>query len=113
VGNQAHQGARRRDGDSGQASEVLSHTVRSMHRQEGNKWTFPFHFCLKVQKAKLSFFSFRKLGPDDSLPFLHLGVTEKGVKLASAEGNLNKRFEAGPYPIESISYGVQDIVYTR
>lgn len=47
------------------------------------------------------------------LPFLQLHVSEKGVKVSGAPQNLNKNFESGLYPIDSISYGVQDLVYTR
>ncbi|XP_047740348.1 low density lipoprotein receptor adapter protein 1-B isoform X2 [Hyalella azteca] len=48
-----------------------------------------------------------------TLPFLHLEVSEKGVNITGAPNNLNKNFVAGFHPIETISYGVQDLIYTR
>jgi hypothetical protein len=51
--------------------------------------------------------------PGKPLPFLQLAVTEQGVSLSSAPDNHNKDFDAGPFPIDVISYGVQDLVYTR
>ncbi|XP_043279747.1 uncharacterized protein [Venturia canescens] len=57
--------------------------------------------------------SAKSLPPDTILPLVKLVVSEDGVSLLP----LGKRkFEAGiskTYPIESISYGVQDLVYTR
>eukprot|EP00095_Tigriopus_kingsejongensis_P005393 maker-scaffold770_size100439-snap-gene-0.30 protein:Tk05393 transcript:maker-scaffold770_size100439-snap-gene-0.30-mRNA-1 annotation:"hypothetical protein DAPPUDRAFT_129710" len=47
------------------------------------------------------------------LPFLQLHVSEKGVSIEPTPQNVNPNFDKGPFPIDSISYGVQDIVYTR
>ena len=47
------------------------------------------------------------------MPFLYLHVTEKGVKLEATKQNLNPEFDPGPFPIDIVSYGVQDLVYTR
>ncbi len=44
---------------------------------------------------------------------LRLQVTERGVRAAAAPGNANADFEPGPFSIETVSYGVQDIVYQR
>lgn len=51
--------------------------------------------------------------PGVTLPYLRLEVSGKGVRLSAMPQNLNQNFEPGLYPIESISYGVQDLVYTR
>ncbi|GIX94605.1 hypothetical protein CDAR_299211 [Caerostris darwini] len=40
-------------------------------------------------------------------------VSGKGVHLSAMPQNQNQNYEPGLYPIESISYGVQDLVYTR
>ena len=40
-------------------------------------------------------------------------MTEKGVSIESTKQNLNMDYDSGPFPIDSISYGVQDLVYTR
>ena len=48
------------------------------------------------------------------LPFIKLVVSEEGVALLPIRGT--KKLDAGiskVYPIETISYGVQDLVYTR
>merc|ERR1719187_52381 len=47
------------------------------------------------------------------LPFLQLSVSEQGVLVTSHPHNLNQEFEKGLYSIDTISYGVQDLVYTR
>ncbi|KAG8190560.1 hypothetical protein JTE90_014040 [Oedothorax gibbosus] len=57
--------------------------------------------------------SARSLQPGVTLPYLRLEVSDKGVHLSAMPQNQNQKFEAGLYPIESISYGVQDLVYTR
>lgn len=49
----------------------------------------------------------------ETLPFLKLTVSEKGVNIAEMPQNINKDFEGGFYNIDVISYGVQDLVYTR
>lgn len=55
----------------------------------------------------------RALQPGTTLPYLRLEVSGKGVNLIEMPQNQNKSFTPGLYPIESISYGVQDLVYTR
>ncbi|GBM56775.1 hypothetical protein AVEN_127119-1 [Araneus ventricosus] len=55
----------------------------------------------------------RSLPPGTTLPYLRLEVSGKGVHLSAMPQNQNQNFEPGLYPIESISYGVQDLVYTR
>uniref|UniRef100_A0A2P2HZD2 Low density lipoprotein receptor adapter protein 1-B-like n=1 Tax=Hirondellea gigas TaxID=1518452 RepID=A0A2P2HZD2_9CRUS len=57
--------------------------------------------------------SAKELKPGETLPFLNLVVSEKGVNISEMPKNINKDFEGGFYPIEVISYGVQDLVYTR
>jgi len=55
----------------------------------------------------------RGLQPGTPLPYLTLSVSEKGVNIQPHPRNLNPGFEGGLYPIDTISYGVQDLVYTR
>lgn len=55
----------------------------------------------------------RALQPGTTLPYLRLEVSQKGVNVMEMPQNLNKNFRSGLYPIENISYGVQDLVYTR
>lgn len=55
----------------------------------------------------------KELKVGETLPFLKLVVSEKGVNIAEMAQNINKNYEGGFYPIEVISYGVQDLVYTR
>jgi len=50
---------------------------------------------------------------DRTLPLLKLEVAEDGITVGPKPQNLNPNFPAGRFPIESISYGVQDLVYTR
>lgn len=52
-----------------------------------------------------------KSGPP--LPFLKMHVSDKGVRIEGLSQNKNPNFEEGPFPIDCISYGVQDLVYTR
>lgn len=47
------------------------------------------------------------------LPFLQLKISEKGVIVTEMPQNTNKNFTGGFHNIDSISYGVQDLVYTR
>lgn len=49
----------------------------------------------------------------ETLPFLKMTVSEKGVNISEMPLNVNKNFEGGFYNIDVISYGVQDLVYTR
>ena len=51
--------------------------------------------------------------PGQTLPLLQLHVSDSGVTISEMKQNLNKNFEAGHFPIDVISYGVQDIVFTR
>ncbi|XP_076314580.1 low density lipoprotein receptor adapter protein 1-like [Tachypleus tridentatus] len=55
----------------------------------------------------------RALKPGATLPFLKLQVSPEGVTVSEMPQNTNPNFEAGLFPIDSISYGVQDLVYTR
>ncbi|TRY68502.1 hypothetical protein TCAL_11276 [Tigriopus californicus] len=48
-----------------------------------------------------------------SLPFLLMHVSDEGVRIEGLAQNKNVNFEEGPFPIDCISYGVQDLVYTR
>jgi len=55
----------------------------------------------------------RELKPGTTLPYLKLTVSENGVQVSEMIGNQNANFQKGIYPIHMISYGVQDLVYTR
>ena len=55
----------------------------------------------------------RALKPGIPLPLLDLTVDEKGVYVKPNKGNQSERFPAGPFNVDSISYGVQDLMYTR
>ncbi|KAF0293710.1 Low density lipoprotein receptor adapter protein 1 [Amphibalanus amphitrite] len=55
----------------------------------------------------------KAMRPGQTLPLLQLNVSDQGVNITEMKQNLNKNFEAGNYPIDVISYGVQDIVFTR
>jgi hypothetical protein len=55
----------------------------------------------------------KSLKKGSTLPLLSLEVSVKGVRIEEKQGNLNKDFEAGFHSIREISYGVQDLVYTR
>ena len=55
----------------------------------------------------------KAMRPGQTLPLLQLHVSADGVTIGEMKQNLNKNFEAGHYPIDVISYGVQDIVFTR
>lgn len=55
----------------------------------------------------------KKLKAGTGLPFLQLKVSEKGVMVTEMPQNANKNFAGGFFGIDSISYGVQDLVYTR
>ena len=55
----------------------------------------------------------KTMKPGQSLPFLSLIVSEKGVEVKEMPQNVNKNFTSGLFNIEVISYGVQDLVYTR
>ena len=55
----------------------------------------------------------RGLGPGAPLPFLQLTVSARGVVLSADKANTCPAPDTGLYPIDTISYGVQDLVYTR
>lgn len=55
----------------------------------------------------------RELKAGSSLPYLRLKVTEDGVLVAPLPENRSPNAQKGLYPIHAISYGVQDLVYTR
>ncbi|KAB7504323.1 hypothetical protein Anas_04116 [Armadillidium nasatum] len=55
----------------------------------------------------------KKMAKGKTLPLLNLLVSEKGVSITEMPENVNKNFVGGFHPIEVISYGVQDLVYTR
>ncbi|XP_042237309.1 low density lipoprotein receptor adapter protein 1-like isoform X2 [Homarus americanus] len=55
----------------------------------------------------------KEMKPGETLPFLKLTVSDKGVNISEMPQNVNKAFEGGFYNIDVISYGVQDLVYTR
>lgn len=59
-----------------------------------------------VEKAKA-------LKPGATLPFLQFRVGVEGVTISEMQANTNKDFEVGFYPVDIISYGVQDLVFTR
>jgi hypothetical protein len=50
---------------------------------------------------------------DKPLALLKLEVTEDGILVGPMPQNTNQNFPNGRFAIESISYGVQDLVYTR
>jgi hypothetical protein len=50
---------------------------------------------------------------DKTLPLLKLEVTEDGILVGPMPQNINPKFPQGKFAIETISYGVQDLVYTR
>ena len=53
------------------------------------------------------------LGPGAPLPYLELSVSHKGVMVTPHKNNTCNTKDCGMYPIDTISYGVQDLVYTR
>ena len=55
----------------------------------------------------------RGLGPGAPLPYLQLSVSHRGVVLTQHKTNTCPTQDCGLYPIDTISYGVQDLVYTR
>ncbi|XP_014669808.1 PREDICTED: uncharacterized protein LOC106810851 [Priapulus caudatus] len=55
----------------------------------------------------------RKHKEGDTLPELQLHVSDKGVHSTEVPENRNKNFASGLRCIDSISYGVQDVRYTR
>lgn len=50
---------------------------------------------------------------DTFLPLIQLEVSLDGVRVSAMPQNKNPNFNNNTYPIDSISYGVQDLVYTR
>ena len=55
----------------------------------------------------------RGLGPGAPLPYLQLSVSQRGVLVSPHPSNTCPTQDCGLYPIDTISYGVQDLVYTR
>ena len=55
----------------------------------------------------------RGLGPGVPLPYLQLSVSHRGVLVSPHPANTCLTQDCGLYPIDTISYGVQDLVYTR
>jgi len=55
----------------------------------------------------------KSLPPGQSLPFVNFRIDNNGVTVSDRADNHNKDFETGFYPVDIISYGVQDLVYTR
>ena len=55
----------------------------------------------------------RGLGPGAPLPYLQLSVSHRGVLVTPHKNNTCHTMDCGLYPIDTISYGVQDLVYTR
>ncbi|EFX71414.1 hypothetical protein DAPPUDRAFT_129710 [Daphnia pulex] len=55
----------------------------------------------------------KNLKPGTSLPHLHFKVDSTGVTISEMPDNRSRDFETGFYPVDIISYGVQDVVYTR
>ncbi|XP_032784130.2 uncharacterized protein LOC116921877 [Daphnia magna] len=55
----------------------------------------------------------KNLKPGTSLPHLHFKVDSAGVTISEMPDNRSRDFETGFYPVDIISYGVQDVVYTR
>lgn len=47
------------------------------------------------------------------LPYLRLTVTEDGIYVTPLPENCCRDAQKGLYPIQAISYGVQDVIYTR
>lgn len=63
-----------------------------------------------VKQAKLQLSSDKHPVP---LPLMKLQVTNTGIQVSPMPQNQNPSCPTGKFPIEAISYGVQDIVYTR
>lgn len=55
----------------------------------------------------------RELRVGSTLPYIKLTVTTKGVHVEPLPSNRCPNFQSGLYAIHAISYGVQDLVYTR
>jgi len=51
--------------------------------------------------------------PEKALALVKMDVTEEGILVGPMPQNTNPDFPNGKFAIESISYGVQDLVYTR
>ena len=82
------------------------------HRETSNLWGIkytrrPVDEMVTEAKAMLA------KNSDRSLPLLKLEVTESGITIGPMPQNNNPDFPNGKFPIEAISYGVQDLVYTR
>lgn len=55
----------------------------------------------------------KSIEPGNTLPLLQVQVSVEGLDITELKQNLNKNFEGGHYPVDIVSYGVQDVVYTR
>lgn len=55
----------------------------------------------------------KNLPPNRNLPFCSLSVRTDGVKIENLGSENTSGFVSSCWPIDSISYGVQDLVYTR
>ncbi|XP_076055737.1 uncharacterized protein LOC143033939 isoform X2 [Oratosquilla oratoria] len=101
-----------RNGEGGGGTVTLPQefTVKYLGRRDaGGLWGIK-HTRRPVDEMVLEA---KGLKSGETLPFLRMLVTEKGVTISETANNINKNFEGGFYPIDVISYGVQDLVYTR
>lgn len=57
--------------------------------------------------------SAKNLGPDKILPFVKLQVTKGGLSLTPIGEKKGEKSAPIHFPVDTISYGVQDLVYTR
>lgn len=55
----------------------------------------------------------KNLGPDKILPFVKLQVTKDGLSFSPLGEKKGETSAPIIFPVDSISYGVQDLVYTR
>lgn len=57
--------------------------------------------------------SAKNLGPDKILPFVKLQVTKNGLSFTPVGEKKGEKNAPIHFPVDTISYGVQDLVYTR
>lgn len=55
----------------------------------------------------------KNLGPDKILPLVKLQVTKDGLSFTPISTKKGEKSAPIQYPVDTISYGVQDLVYTR
>lgn len=55
----------------------------------------------------------KNLGPDKILPFVKLQVTKDGLSFTPIGEKKGEKSAPIRFPVDTISYGVQDLVYTR